>query len=113
MKLYCENNNKLILNNLIVARNFYSRFLGLMFKDRLGDGEGLLLSPCNGIHTFFMRFPIDVIFLDSNFRVIKIIPEMVPNRFSPFVKGASKVLELSAKSSDFYELKEGDKLVLG
>ena len=110
MKLYCDRNNRVILENIIIARDFFTRFRGLMLKKNLSGSEGMLLTPCNGIHTLFMRFPIDVVFLDSEYTVIKIIPDMKPNRFSPFVKGASHVLEIAANSSETHDIKEGDRL---
>ncbi|HWI64000.1 MAG TPA: DUF192 domain-containing protein [Symbiobacteriaceae bacterium] len=78
------------------ASTFRLRLLGLMFRSTLPQGEGLLIRPCRQVHTHFMRFPIDVIFLDDDNRVVRVIPAMAPWKFSPSVSGAVSVLELPA-----------------
>lgn len=57
-------------NKIKVANSFSTRLKGLMFLKNLEDSEGLLLENCNSIHTFFMRFTIDVAYLDKNYMVI-------------------------------------------
>lgn len=67
------------LNLLVqVADNFFSRFLGLMGKAALPEKHGLLLSPCNSIHMMFMRFPIDAIYINSDFHIIKVTENLKP-----------------------------------
>ncbi len=78
------------------ADTFGLRLRGLMFRSALAEGEGLLIVPCQAVHTHFMRFPIDVLFLDEQDRVIHLIRSMRPWRQSPYVKGAKAVLELAA-----------------
>ena len=56
-----------------IAKNFFSRLRGLMFRQKLETGRGLLLAPCDGVHMFFMRFAIDVVYLDKNFCIKKIV----------------------------------------
>ncbi len=60
-----------LISELIIADTFWSRSLGLMGRYGLKVGQGLLLRPCGSIHTCFMRFPIDVIFLDAHTQVLK------------------------------------------
>ncbi|OGS14861.1 MAG: hypothetical protein A2234_10615, partial [Elusimicrobia bacterium RIFOXYA2_FULL_58_8] len=62
----------------------------------LGEEEGLWLEPCAMIHMCFMRFAIDAVFLDRELRVLRVIENFRPWRFSPWVCGARGVLELSA-----------------
>ncbi len=62
----------------------------------LADGEGILLRPCNQIHMFFMRFPIDVIFLDRDYNIIHISHEIKPWRVSRMVMKAGSALECQA-----------------
>ncbi|MDB4897542.1 MAG: hypothetical protein JWN15_3804 [Firmicutes bacterium] len=78
------------------ADSFGLRLRGLMFRQGLGIGEGLVIEPCKAVHTHFMRFPIDVVFLDAEWRVVLVLPAMAPWRFSPQVGGARSVLELAA-----------------
>lgn len=90
------------------ADSFGLRLLGLMFRARLAPGEGLLIQPCQQVHTHFMRFPIDVLFLDEGMRVVQIIRAMAPWRFSPRVAEARAVLELAAGAAT--EVALGDQL---
>ena len=80
-----------------LADSMRTRILGLMFTNDLDSREGLVLRPCNSIHTFFMNYSIDVIFLDKNFKVIKIIYDMQPWRMSGMYFRANQVLEMKSK----------------
>jgi uncharacterized membrane protein (UPF0127 family) len=77
------------------ATSFAKRLKGLIGRSRLEPGEGLQISPCNSIHTFFMRFAVDVIFLDGAGRVLRAWPGIRPWR-AIFCLGAKSVLELPA-----------------
>jgi len=85
-----------LAQDVIVASSIFTRLLGLMFRNKLDNGKAMLISPCNSIHTFFMKFAIDVIFLDREFKIIKIIRSMHPWRMSWPYWQASQVLELPA-----------------
>lgn len=78
-----------------VARTFSSRLRGLMGRASLGEEEGLFLSNCSRVHCCFMRFPIDVLYLDSNLRGIE-VETLFPWQLGKRVKGACHVLEMSA-----------------
>ena len=81
-----------------------SRSKGLLGRESLGPDEGLWIVqpplawfvPCPTIHTFFMKFPIDVLFLDGGLRVLRSIEGMKPWRLSPWVLSAHSILELKA-----------------
>jgi uncharacterized protein len=73
----------------------WSRMRGLLGRSGLEAGEGLLLKPCGSVHTFFMRFPIDVVFLDRELAVVAVSPEVAPWRTAR-AKGAKVTLELAA-----------------
>lgn len=94
------------------ATNFWQRLLGLLSKDELYPGEGLLLEPCQGVHTYFMRFPIDVIYLDRELRVVRLVPDLAPFRLGPVVREASAVLELATGSISSSGTQCGDRLKL-
>lgn len=79
-----------------VAETFWSRFSGLMGKSPLPAGEGLLIRPCNSIHMFFMKFSVDVLFLDADFRVVRLIRDLVPGKIVGTVPGAVQVVEVTA-----------------
>jgi uncharacterized protein len=78
-----------------VARNPFTRMRGLLGRRGLAQGEGLLLEPAGSIHTFFMRFPIDVVFLDREQCVVRVVPNLRPWRTAG-VRKARAVLELAA-----------------
>lgn len=92
------------------ATSFADRFMGLMGRRSLVSGEGMHLSPCNSIHTFFMRIPIDVAFLDREGLIVKQIPAMPPWRMSSVYFKAHSVLELPAGTLAASETQEGDRL---
>ena len=71
-----------------------SRSKGLLGRDSLDESEGLWIVPCPMIHTFFMKFPIDVIFLRGDLTVARVIEDLKPWRLSPWVLSARSVLEL-------------------
>lgn len=78
------------------AVTFCTRLRGLLGRRSLEPGEGLQIEPCDGIHTFFMRFPIDVIFLDRSGVVLETREQLRPWRATRIVRGAHSVLELPA-----------------
>lgn len=78
------------------ADTFSTRLFGLIPRSGLGEEEGLWLEPCAMIHMCFMRFPIDAVFLGEGGRVLRVLENLKPWRFSPWVPGARGVLELPA-----------------
>jgi hypothetical protein len=85
-----------VVTDLEIADTFWSRFKGLQLRAGLPPGSGLLLVPCPGVHTFFMRFAIDVVVLDREGRVIAVRQQVRPWRIVPPVSGGYAVLELPA-----------------
>lgn len=79
------------------ATSFVTRGVGLLGRASLPEGDGLLIMPCQAVTSMFMRFSFDAIFLDKDWRVVHIIPEMPPFRLSsPLVRSARAVLEVPA-----------------
>ena len=97
---------------VILADTFLLRLRGLIGR-KLAAGEGLLLIPCNQIHTFQMGYPIDVIYLDASDRIVKIDGAVKPNRSLKAVRSAKKVLELPAHAAAAAGLAVGDPLEVG
>ena len=93
-----------------VADSFASRLSGLLGRRGLEAGEGLLIPRTSSVHTHFMRFAIDVVFLDAEGRVAKIARALRPWRFAG-ARGAEDVLELPAGHCDRVGLREGAVLV--
>ena len=87
-------------NHICLAASLPARLKGLLGKDRLDPGQGLLIQPCKGIHTFFMRFSIDAVFLDKGNRVVALAHALPPNRMTSIYPKAVSVLELPAGTLD-------------
>lgn len=76
------------------ANTFWTRLKGLQFQRKPIVEEGLLITKCNSIHMFFMRFPIDVVFLNQSNEVVKVVPHLKPWSIVPPVAAAHSTLEL-------------------
>jgi uncharacterized membrane protein (UPF0127 family) len=74
----------------------WTRFMGLMGKDSLPAGGGLIIRPCNSIHSFFMRFVFDAVFVGGDAQVVHVVHEMKRRRGTKLVRGAKCVIELPA-----------------
>lgn len=94
------------------ARTFHERLRGLMFRPGLARGEALVLLGDNSIHTFFMRFPIDVLYLDRDGRVLRLAEAMPPWRIGPVVGGCRAIVELPPGTLRATQTAVGDVIVL-
>lgn len=95
---------------IVLANSSDERRTGLLKRDSLAEGCGLWINPCEAVHTFFMRFSIDVIFLDKQNRVRKVRAELNPWRMSGCLTARS-VLELPAGTAARTLTVPGDQLV--
>jgi uncharacterized protein len=95
-----------------VAATPLRRMKGLLGRRGLGPDEGMLIRPASSIHTLFMRFPIDVVFLDRELVVRKVTPSVKPWRLA-FAHHARNVLELAAGEAARRDVAPGQQLVLG
>lgn len=94
-----------------VADTFRARLVGLLGCPGLGPGEGLLITPCHSVHSFGMRYPIDVVYLSPDGRVLRLAHAMPPWRFHMPVKGARSVLELPAGTLRQANAQMGDVVI--
>jgi len=102
LKLINKTTNTTISEDVMVADTFFTRLKGLMFSKELPDKKSLHIIPCNEIHTFNMKYSIDVLYLDKNNNILHIDEEMQPGKIGKRVKKAISVVELpsgKAKSS--------------
>jgi uncharacterized membrane protein (UPF0127 family) len=92
-----------------VADSFVSRALGLLVGAPLAPEEALLIAPCSSIHTFGMRYPIDVAFIDADARIVRVCPRVPASRVR-FAFGAHAVLEMHAGAAARLGLDAGVRL---
>ena len=106
--------NKILVPDVKIAKDFFSRAKGLIGTSHLSPDQGLWLWSCNSIHTFFMRYPIDCIFVDTDLKVKAVFLEVVPWRVIWPVKGAHSVFELLAGALPMPQnIEVGDLLYVG
>jgi uncharacterized membrane protein (UPF0127 family) len=94
-----------------VAATPLRRMKGLLGRKELPPGEGLLLRPGSSIHMFFMRFPIDAVFLDREHVVRKVVPDLKPWRLAS-ARGAKSVVELAAGEAARRGIAPGQRLTV-
>lgn len=105
--------NITITPKLEIADRFFSRGLGLMGRKSFSNEQGLWILRCNSIHTCFMNFPIDCVFVDKNLKVKSLKRSVRPWRLVLPVWSASSVFELPAGTISRLEIQEGDQLHVG
>lgn len=108
--LKIKKDNTIICDYVEDASNFYRRFMGLMYRRSLPMDHGLLLTPCNEIHTFGMRFDIDTIHISKDNEVLFIDVAVKPNKVRKKVQNGYKVLELNAGVAEKMGINVGDHL---
>ncbi len=94
-----------------IADTSEKRRTGLLRRERLEPGEGLWIAPCESVHTFFMKFAIDLVYLDRQYRVKKVRHAVVPWRASACLT-ADSVLELPAGTLRETGTEPGDELII-
>jgi uncharacterized membrane protein (UPF0127 family) len=104
-----ERTGKVLATKIRYADNYFSRLRGLIRAPHLTEFEAMLITHCKQVHTHFMRYPIDVVFVDKYFTVISTVIAMQPWRVSCYVSNARYVLELPAYTATILE--PTDKLI--
>lgn len=102
--------DELLVEEVENANHFVRRFMGLMYRKSMAENHGLLLTPCDEIHTFGMRFAIDTVALDNDNRVLFIDPAVPPHKVRKRVKNCKKILELNAGTAERLGITVGDVL---
>ncbi len=112
MNAFNVTRNRTLIERGEVADNAWTRLKGLIGHRPLKAGEGLMIQPCNSVHTFFMRFPIDVVYVSEAGEVVGLAQRLMPYRIGPIVRGASFVLELPAGTIEQTKTQRGDRVVV-
>lgn len=102
-------NGKEIISDAAIAVSLSSRIRGLLGTTQLKNSEGLIINDCRQVHTFFMRYAIDVVFLSSQDEVVK-VSTLPPWRISTWVRRAKRVLEIPAGAAKKHGFTNGAKL---
>jgi uncharacterized membrane protein (UPF0127 family) len=100
---------RVVCERCTVAHRVWPRMRGLLGRRGLDSGEGLLIRPAPSIHTFFMRFPIDVVFLSRQGEVLK-VAERVPPWRARSCRHSYAVLELAAGEAERRGIAVGDRI---
>ena len=93
-RLVSKTTGKTVVAQLRIADGFWSRLVGLQFRRPLPSDAGLLLVPCNSVHTCFVRFPVDVVFLDDRGCVLAVRHNLRPWRLAFGPRKTHAVLEM-------------------
>jgi uncharacterized protein len=101
-----------LATDLDIASTHWSRFCGLMARDpqHFRTGQGLWITPCKGVHTWGMRFPIDVLYLDGEKVVVHLEQNLKPWHFAPVRRKAASVLELPGQTVSMTCTSVGDQI---
>jgi uncharacterized protein len=112
MKITNKTKNSVLADDVIMADTPLMRMRGLLGKEEFHKGQALIIRPCQSIHTFFMRFPIDVLFVDKNNKVIKTIDNLRPFRLVPVYFNSAFVIELPVGAIQQSSTSKNDTLLL-
>lgn len=110
MKLFNKTRGLEIATKVIRATTTYQRMKGLLGKSKMEVGEALWIRSCSSIHTCFMQFPIDVIFVDRQLKVKRVVQNLKPWRPICMALGADSVFELAAGQISIGHISKGDLL---
>jgi len=111
MKIFNRTHKTTLADKALIASSFFKRARGLLGKRAFTYGQALILKPCNSVHTYFMSFPIDVLFVNKNNTVIKIVTGLKPFRLSPICLKSRLVIELPPGTIKITSTSLGDQLI--
>ena len=100
-----------LVDNVVWGSGSWQRARGLIGAASLSIGQGLVLAPCGAIHTWFMRFPLDLIFFSRGARVVRMAARVKPFRMVWGGRRAWGVLEMQSGWFPWAQLSEGDQLI--
>lgn len=107
-----QSKNRVLAEDAMIANTFFARIKGLLGRKNFEPGQALILKPCDSIHTFFMRFPIDILFVGKDNKVIKAISSLKPFRLTAIYFNATFALELPAGTIQSSSTCRGDLILI-
>jgi uncharacterized protein len=105
-----ESRQRVLGNRIRLAHSLAARMRGFLFRRPPVAGEGLFLAPCKGVHTYWMRFPLDVLLIDGSGKVIGAHPGLPPGTRTPIYRSAHFALELPTGAINATGTTLGDRL---
>lgn len=112
MRIVNARTGRVLAEKVAIARTLASKTVGLMFSSQLPDRSAVIIPGCRQVHTLFVRFPIDVIFIGPDCCVVGVVEHLRPFRVSPYCHKAATVIELPAGTVSRNEIVIGDVLSL-
>lgn len=112
MKVVNLSNGAELANHAVTADTFFKRLKGLMFTKSLPAEHGLIIQPCQSIHTFFMNYSIDVLYLSKDLEIVGLDETVKPATVGKYRKRAYSVLELPSGTIRQTETKIGNYLTI-
>jgi uncharacterized membrane protein (UPF0127 family) len=110
MRVFNQTRNTLLVSRGCLANTFWLRLRGLLGVAALESGEGLILVGEKSIHTLFMKFPIDVVYVNKDYQVIRTDDNMTPYRLGPFIFQSAYVVEVPIGTIADTATEVGDQL---
>jgi hypothetical protein len=110
MKIINVNKNYILADKIFLSDKFLARLMGLLSFKSFDKNQAMILRPSNSVHTFFMRFPIDVLFVDKNNSIVRIVRHMKPFRVTGVYLKSKFVVELPVGVIDATKTSVGDYL---
>jgi len=108
-----ETTNKTLAKDVVVAKTFSQRSKGLLGKDYFPEEKTMWIKRCQSIHTFFMKFSLDVVFVNKDLVVTHTLYDLKPWRVTPYYISAASVFEFSSGSLNSEHINIGDQLYVG
>lgn len=112
MKISNLRNGRIVANDARVARSIISRIIGVIGQREFASGTALVIPGCRQVHTFFVRFPIDLVFTDKHSTVIQVLADVSPCCMTGYYLKATQVIELPAGSVSAFAIRQGDRLLV-
>ena len=103
---------QVLADNARLVRSYWERLIGLMGRKALAQNEGLIIDPCSSVHMFWMRFAIDVIYVNKEHVIVGIDHDLRPWRIGHFYRKVQYVIELPAGKAHETGAQVGDRLIL-
>ncbi|MEL0082696.1 MAG: DUF192 domain-containing protein [Gammaproteobacteria bacterium] len=105
-----NDNGESLINQVSRTESVWERMRGLLARPALSESEALWITPCNSVHSFFMQYSLDLVYLNRRQAVVKVVTDLPPGRFSAAL-GAHSVVELASGAVETLGISVGTQLV--